>query len=234
MVKVEEYLSTVFGLDLSTEPDRGRLLRNAGLLAEVAGDTLATVTGVLFFGKHPDALLYSAGVLAARIKGADLGGDIEDRRDIVTTIPEVIEDTLSFFRAHNQTSARFEGAKRIDRPLYPEEVVREAVVNAVAHRNYSITGSKVRFLVFDDRIEVRSPGGLPNTATMDEIRAERTFIRNQLLVQILNNLRYIERLGRGVPTMLRRGKEFSGREPDLEEKAEEFVVTIYRRETSRE
>jgi len=230
LFKISTYFRQVHQMELA-ELERTipleRLLINAAILTPGELAPLATVGGLLFFGKDPQAVLYSSGLVAARFRGLDVTGEILDRREIGGTLPEVIEGALSFARIHNQSPVRFEGARHIDQPLYPEAVIREAVINAVAHRNYSLTGAQIRLFFFDDRLEVRSPGRLPNTVTLENIRYGVSFIRNQLIFRFLNNLGYVERLGRGIPMMIRVCRQYSGREPLFEEKGEEFWVTVY-------
>lgn len=233
LFKVATFFRQTFHLDLEEAKQSvplERLLANAGLLTFSEDRYPATVGGTLFFAKDPQAILYASGVTAVRYRGTAMGEELLDQRDVTGTIPEVIEGVISFVRIHNQTPSRIEGARRVDRPQYPEIVVREAIVNAVAHRNYSITGSRIRVLMFDDRLEVRSPGRLPNTVTLENMRYGTSFIRNQLIVRLLNNYGYMDRLGRGVPMMIQAMREFSGQEPVFKEQGEEFWVTLYARQ----
>jgi len=84
-------------------------------------------------------------------------------------------------------------------PSYPEKVFRELLVNAVVHRNYSIIGSQIRIFIFSDRIEFISPGRLPNTVTIEKLTTGTSFSRNPLLVKLMENLGYMDKLGRGLP-----------------------------------
>ena len=109
-----------------------------------------------------------------------------------------------------------------DRPQYDINVVDEAVVNAVAHRDYAIAGSKIRLFLFADRLELYSPGKLPNTITLDDM-AYRTFTRNQLLVSFLSRIRskrtgevFLESRGEGVRKILQDGEAHAGRRPEYE------------------
>ena len=115
--------------------------------------------------------------------------------------------------------------EREDLPQYSERAVFEAAVNAVAHRDYSIHGSRIRISMFDDRIEIRSPGGLPNTLTVESM-AERQSTRNEVVTSILGRIpvgrirgagrrRYLmERRGDGVPVIYRETISISGRAPE--------------------
>ena len=126
-----------------------------------------------------------------------------------------------------------EGRPPGDKPAYHIEVVDEAIVNAVAHRDYSIAGSKIRLFLFADRLEVCSPGKLPNTLTLRDM-PYRTFTRNQLLVSFLSRLRskrtgqvFLESRGEGVRKILQRGEAHSGRAPEYRLFGDELRLTLW-------
>lgn len=83
-------------------------------------------------------------------------------------------------------------------------------MNACVHRNYSIAGSKIRLFLFDDRLECHSPGRLPNTITLDKLRVGVSYASNPVIVKFMDNLRYIDRLGRGFPLLYREAKRLGG------------------------
>jgi ATP-dependent DNA helicase RecG len=134
-----------------------------------------------------------------------------------------------YSRQYAGVYSRIDGLVRSDRPFYPAAVVREALINAVAHRDYSIAGSQVRLFIFDNRLEVRSPGRLPNSMTLETIRFYNHESRNPLLAQFLNRLGLMEEFGAGIPTMIRIMKEHNGTEPELAVEGEEFVVRLFAR-----
>ncbi len=105
--------------------------------------------------------------------------------------------------------------------------MREAVVNAVAHRDYHIP-SQIRIFIFDNRLEIVSPGRLPNTVTLENIKLGVHSERNQLIVSYLAKMGYMTQIGTGIIRMIRLLKEHTGREPDLEERDQAFVVRIWR------
>ena len=118
--------------------------------------------------------------------------------------------------------------KRDEKEEYPTLVLREAIVNALVHRNYSILGSKIRIFMFDDRIEFHSPGKLPNTVTIEKMKIGVSYARNPFLVKYMENMRYIDQLGRGIPMIIKTMKDIGDREPVLQESGEEFILTIYK------
>ncbi|MGB9846107.1 MAG: ATP-binding protein [Desulfotomaculales bacterium] len=111
----------------------------------------------------------------------------------------------------------------------PLEALREAVVNAVAHRNYHLP-AQIRIFIFSDRIEIISPGKLPNTITLENIRLGVHAERNPLLVSFLSKMGYLTQIGTGIIRMIRLLKQHTGKEPEFEERGEEFLVRIRRPE----
>ncbi len=105
--------------------------------------------------------------------------------------------------------------------------MREGIVNAVVHRNYSLVGSNIRVFLFDDRLEIHSPGRLPNSVTIQKMKVGVSAMRNPFLVKYMENLNYIDRLGRGIPMILKEMKKVNGFEPVLQEFGEEFMLTLH-------
>ena len=142
----------------------------------------------------------------------------------------VIERTLEFVRRNIGLEAWIDtGGRRQERWEYPLEAVREAVVNAVAHRDYTITVSDIELSIFADRMEVVSPGRLPNTVTVAKMRAGYRATRNELVKEVLRDYRYVEATGLGVPRKIVRGMhEHNGTEPDLIEEDDRFTVRLWK------
>lgn len=140
----------------------------------------------------------------------------------------VIEQTLDFVRRNIQVQATVDGGgQRQERWDYPMDAVREAVVNAVAHRDYTITVIDIELSLYSDRLEVISPGRLPNTVTVDKMRAGYRASRNELIKEVLRDYRYIEATGLGVPRKIIEGmRSHNGTEPDLIEEESRFIVRL--------
>ena len=96
--------------------------------------------------------------------------------------------------------------QRVEVPMIPDKVIREALVNAVCHRDYSISKRRISVYVFRDRLEINSPGRLPNTLNLEKILTGNSAPRNQFLLKYLDNMKYIDGLGRGVPMIARETK----------------------------
>jgi len=143
----------------------------------------------------------------------------------------IIAQALDFVRRNTEVQAWIDddGIRR-ERWDYPLDAVRETLVNAVAHRDYSITVIDIELALYSDRLEVISPGRLPNTVTVEKMRAGYRASRNELIKEVLRDYRYIEATGLGVPRKIIRGmREHNRTEPDLIEEDERFIVRLWKR-----
>jgi ATP-dependent DNA helicase RecG len=131
-----------------------------------------------------------------------------------------------FVRRNTRVAAKITGFERREVTEYPYPAVREAIANAVAHRNYWRRDVEVRVSIFADRIEVQSPGRLPAPLTLDTL-GEEYALRNHLIAEFLFNIRYIERWNTGILRMRRWMKEHGLSEPVFEEIGHTFRVTFY-------
>ena len=143
----------------------------------------------------------------------------------------VIERALDFVRRNIGLRAWIDrGGRRQEHWEYPLEAVREAIVNALAHRDYTITVSDVELSIYADRLEIVSPGRLPNTVTVAKMRAGYRATRNELVKEVLRDYRYVEATGLGVPRKIVRGmREHNGTDPDLIEVDDRFTVRLWKR-----
>jgi ATP-dependent DNA helicase RecG len=142
----------------------------------------------------------------------------------------VIAQALEFVRRNTSVAAWIdEGGRRQERWDYPLEAVREAIVNAIAYRDYTITVIDIDLSIYSDRLEVISPGRLPNTVTVEKMRAGYRASRNELIKEVLRDYRYIEATGLGVPRKIVQGMlAHNGTEPDLIEDDERFIVRLWK------
>jgi len=216
------------------------LLRNTRVTVANDGHDRPTVAGLLAFGRTPSQHLYSAHIEAAVYRGARLSSDeLVHAERIDGRVDAQIKGGAEFVERFMLRPAR-KYAGREDHPQYELDVVHEAIVNAVAHRDYSISGSKIRLMLFLDRLELYSPGALPNTLTI-ETMPFRVFTRNQLLVSFLSRIKSVrtgrallESRGEGVRSILEGGERHSGRRPLYELFGEELRLTIWARPSPHE
>jgi ATP-dependent DNA helicase RecG len=201
------------------------LLLGMGAVVEQAGQLIPTRAGVLFFGKNPQAWIPYSQVRIARFQGASTTHFI-DRADLQGTLPEMIDAAEQFIRRNTRLAAKIVGFRRREVTEYPFEAIREALCNAVCHRDYRLEGAEVRIMVFADHIEVNSPGGLPSGVTLTNIERKHV-LRNPLIANYLYDIFYIEKWGTGIARMRRLMREHGLAEPKLEDLGDFFAVTFY-------
>lgn len=207
------------------------LMRKMGILCLNADGQLAcSVAGVLLGAHRPDQLLHSGACIeAVHYAGTELDSDQQvTSRKITGSIDRQILNAFDFVCGAMLRPATKEPA-RIERPAFSERAVFEGIVNAVVHRDYSMAGAKIRIFVFRDRLEIFSPGALPNTLTI-ETMPHRQYTRNETLVGLLGRLtfemdapdspirrgRFMEARGEGVPIIFREAKKLGAPEPQYE------------------
>lgn len=198
---------------------------NAADDAPISSQAVPTIAGLLLFGRNPQRLLRSAELICVRYMGTSMSDEFV-RQEIVGTLPEQIQQAETFVTANMRRGMRITGMAREETTEYPLAVVREAIVNAIAHRDYSQHGEGIRLIMYSDRMEVYSPGRLPGHVTLDNLVDER-YSRNEALVAVLTDLGYIERLGYGIDRMIATMREAGLKAPLFEETAAGFKVTLY-------
>ena len=212
------------GLAIAGLPQR-RLLANWGLLTE--SDGRPTVAGILLLGAAPQRLLPHAYVSALRIPGTEIATPPMDQKRIEGRAFDLLVDAERFLEFHLLRRHRIRGMEPEVMPELPLSALREALVNAVAHRDYTVTGP-IRVLVFEDRVEVRSPGGLPNSVRLAQLPAGVHVLRNPTLYNLLLKRGLVTDAGSGIPRMIQLVRDQTGREPTLRLAGDEFVVTLPR------
>jgi ATP-dependent DNA helicase RecG len=170
--------------------------------------------------------------MAVRFNGASMD-DVFTRQTIGGTLPDQIRRAELFISENLSRRARVGNWRRSDDPPYPPGVLREAVVNAIAHRDYRLIGNQIHLLIFSDRVEVRSPGKLPGHVTLKNLLHER-YSRNEAIVQVLADMGFIERLGYGIDRMVRAMKEAGHAPPQFEETDGGFSVTLLAKTSPRQ
>lgn len=209
----------------SNEPDDLVLLKRGLLSRDETGTVRASVAGVLFCCEEPERFLANAYIEAVRYRGTHQDSNYQiDARKIRGPLNRQIDQAMDFLW-RNQTVSAVKKPHRVETWQFSEKAVFEAIVNAVAHRDYSVSVSKIRFFMFDDRLEIYSPGALPNTVTVESL-ALRQATRNELITSLLaetpvadaprNGGRgfYMEKRGDGVPIILGESEKFARRKPE--------------------
>ncbi|MGB3218419.1 MAG: helix-turn-helix domain-containing protein [Anaerolineae bacterium] len=207
-------------LDLPTVENLKRL----ELASEREGRLALTVTALLFFGKRPRHFAPHSMIRLARFQGTTPSNFI-DRLDLTGTLPEMIDEAERFVLRNTRVAAKVTGFERREITEYPYAVVREAIANAVAHRDYDREDVEVRVSVFADRIEVQSPGRLPAPLTLETL-GEEYALRNRVIAELLFNIRYIERWNTGIRRMRQLMRAHGLPEPVFQEIGQTFRVTF--------
>jgi predicted HTH transcriptional regulator len=208
------------------------------LLRQVAGEPLPTVAGVLLCTAEPARWLRNAEIVAVAHAGVTNDPDAQiDARDIGGPLDRQILDAFHFVQRNMTTAAR-KPLGRIDYPQYALAAVFEAIVNAVAHRDYSLHNQRIRLFMFSDRLEIHSPGALPNTLSLESM-TRLSAPRNEVLASLFGRYYPVEdpRLGKGflmdrrgfgVETILRESERLSGIRPVYEQIEDlELCLTIF-------
>jgi len=210
------------------------LLRNTRVtFPDEDGVHRPTVAGLLAFATEPTEFLASGSIEAACYSGTRLSSDdLVHAERLAGPVSDQIDAGIAFV-ARFMPPSRAGDQRTGTASTYDIDIIDEAIVNAVAHRDYAIAGSKIRLFLFADRMELYSPGKLPNTITLDDM-PYRTFTRNQLLVSFLSRLRskrtgqvFLESRGEGVRRILEDGEAHSGRRPEYELFGDELRLTLW-------
>ena len=190
------------------------------------GTVRATVAGLLFCSHTPDEWLPNACITATHYRGTDRASGQLDTQTISGPINRQIAEAVAF-AVRNMRVGAYKDPARMDLPQYSAEALFEAIANAVAHRDYSMRGSRVRLSMFADRVEIQSPGALANSLTIDELEY-RQATRNEVIASVFGRmptsgiqgaggrLFIMERRGDGVPVIRRETRELAGRLPRFE------------------
>ena len=203
-------------------------LAKLGLVREDdSGVIRATVAGVLLCTERPDEFISGAAIEAVCYSGNVLGRAVQhDAATITGPLDRQIRDAVNFAKRNTRVAAR-KSPGRVEVPQYSPRAVFEAVVNAAVHRDYSMADAKIRLFFFDDRLELYSPGALPNTLPIDAMR-QRQATRNETLASLLRMLEvgdvhgagdrqyYLEQRGEGVPVIYEETRALTGSEPVFE------------------
>lgn len=230
--RVESYLKlrSLRTRQASRFEDFAQVLLGMQCAIEQGGQLVPTNVGILFFGKDPQRFLIQSEVVCVRYRDAIGVKGYVDRKILGGTIQEQIDEAELFLNQHIPVGARIEGWKRVDLPDYPLEALREAIVNAVVHRDYTRRGESIRVFYYADRVEIHSPGLLLPGITVEQMNSGdvTSKLRNPVLAGLLRDLPgYMERMGSGVRLMLHEMQAMGLPPPHFREH-QEVVVTFTR------
>lgn len=180
---------------------------------KVADGSRVKNAGILFFAKDVYEYLHQAQMALLAFKGTDRL-HIYDRRDVRDDLLTQFNEAVAFLKKHLNVRSEIRGVNREDIYEIPLEVLREAVVNALMHRDYSITGTQVSIEVYDDRVEIVNPGGLPKGLSIRNLGTV-SIRRNELIADLFFRLHKVERIGMGIQRMKEAMTAAGLREPNF-------------------
>lgn len=204
-------------------------------LMSVVSDGKPTISAEMLFGLYPQAFFPQLGIIATAVQGteigdiADDGSRFTDNKRIKGTIPEMLEGAMSFVRANTRVRTLIgKDGRRSDIPDYPMSAVREAVLNALVHRDYSIhtEGMPVQLIIFSDRLEVINPGGLYGRLSIDMLGKAQPDTRNPVLATALEVMGVTENRYSGIPTIRKEMAEGKHPAPEFSAIRGEFKVCL--------
>ena len=224
---LDKTLTNRFVSSRTAQPDETQLAKLGLLREDEAGIFRATVAGILLGTGRPDEYVDGALIEAVHYRGVLLGrADQLDAATITGPLDRQISDAVSFVRRNMRVSAR-KAPARVEIPQFSPRAVFEAIVNAVVHRDYTMIDSRIRLFLFEDRLELYSPGALPNTLPLEAMR-QRQATRNETVASLLRMLAvgevhgagdrryFLEQRGEGVPVIYEQTLALTGAEPVFE------------------
>lgn len=208
-------------------------LKRLHVLQELKGTLHPTLAGLLMFGQYPQEFEPQLVITFLQYYGTNeeektpRGERFLDNRKFEGPIPEMINGAVNHVMATIRKSSLIEGLWRRDIPEYPDEALREAIVNAVAHRDYShfVRGSYIQVRLFADRLEVQSPGGLYGNVTEENLEEEQS-TRNRLLMRLMEDAHLVENRGSGIQAMITAMRNASLGPPRFRDRRSSFCVTL--------
>lgn len=217
---------------------REQLYLTSRIAVKLPDRTVATVAGGLLFGREPSQFIPSAGMRCVAFDGTTKEYVMRDhkfldlpllpyRPDGVAVEYGLIDQAVQFVINNTHAATVMHGLQRVTVPEYPVETLREVITNALVHRDYALHGGQIQLLLFTDRLEVRSPGKLPNTLTLAMIKTGASYARNPVLMKFVENYGYVEHLGLGIPEKIIRPMLDAGyAEPEFLDHGYEFTVIL--------
>jgi len=220
---------------LFQQVDKKITMNNAqsmGLITQQGTKEYPSYGGIILFGSNRLALFPEAIIRCARFLGNDKT-NLLDQINIETYLPLAIEEAIKFIQRNTRLSSEIKELRRKDIPEYPSVALREAIVNAVVHADYSVKGVYISVAIFDDCIEITNPGGLPFGFTMEKALAGYSRIRNRVIAKVFYHMKWIEQWGSGLHRIIKECTQQGLQEPRFEELNNQFRVTLYSKKISK-
>ena len=185
-----------------------------------------TVAGVHLFGKEPDRFIPEAMTICSRFKGIE-GREAQATRDCYGTLFDQFHEAYEFVVSKLNRSFIIDAPRRTEQLEIPETAIRQAILNALLHRNYTIK-CPTKIVIYNNRVEIFSPGSFPGPIKSSNIKEGYTFVKNSTLMKVFREMGYVEKLGTGIPAILKSFEEQGLPEPEIRE-TDDFVKYVLRR-----
>jgi len=220
------YSKTFLEKHFNLKVEGKNLIRYLMNIKALSNNEKPTLAGILFFGENPQFYLPTTNIISAYIDGTDISIPPSDKKDFGGRIPQILEDCMRFLKVYVKERHIIKGIKPEKYPEIEDFVLREAVVNAVAHRDYTIT-APVRILIFNNRIEFHTPGNLPNSVTIENMKIGGAHVlRNPTIYNLLGKMGLVTDVGSGIKRIIESVKKTVGKKVKLEVIDSEFILTI--------
>jgi len=202
------------------QPDE--IAEHFGFVKKHNGNLIPTVTAILFFARNPQMFFPLSSIDAIKFDGVSVTDDFIDRKEIKGNLDEIVDGAIKFVEQHSYITSEFKNndINRHDFYEYPIAAVRETIINAVVHRDYRNPGTTIFIKIFDDRMEITSPGGLEPPLTRDRFGTGFVSLRNPTLAQVFRDWKPLslkfERAGSGIPRIREAMKQNGSLDPEFE------------------
>lgn len=213
-------------LSVGKEINEKKLI-SLGVLISLNNKVVPSIGGIILFGKRGvrDQHVPDARVKCARFRGKDKSHLI-DQYEVEGTILDAVEEVPKFIARNTRLAAQIKKIRRKDIPEYPEVALREILINALAHADYSIPGSTIQIAIFDNRLEIQNPGMLPFGFTMDDLKAGVSRVRNRVIAKVFHELKLMEEWGSGYKRVVEECRSGGYPEPDWTEQGTFIKVAL--------
>lgn len=218
------YLNEIFQ-SISKSPTK-KQCQMLGIYSDHFGEVKPSIGGILLFSHERTQTLPDSTIRCAYFKG-NTKEKIFSHTDITAPLPSAVEEIVAFIEKHSTKEAFIGKTRRIDVPQYPPEALRELVINALVHADYSMKGTQIQVALFFDRIEVTNPGGLPFGQTIEKALSGYSRLRNHVIGRVFRELKYIEQWGSGLQRIRAICKKLGLKPPKFEEQDNHFRATLY-------
>lgn len=184
----------------------------------------ATVTGTLMFAEHPENYITEASIICTQFSGTE-GRDIILTRELNGPIPQISNECLKLITSWLKKNFKLKGTVLTGSSPTPQKALRETIINVLPHRKYTISGA-IKLTLYDDRLEVFSPGALPGLIDIKNLGDGTTYLRNPHLARIARRLHLVEKLGSGIKLIFNECKKMGLKKPQYVEDGD-FVKVIF-------